>query len=67
MTRTVRAATVAISIGLVLATPFPSTAQQNEEERAKSERVSDLLEILGDRDGRNLKGGNAQPIYAPTH
>ena len=64
MTRTVRAATVAISIGLVLATPFPSTAQQNEEERAKSERVSDLLEILGARDGAHIADlGSADGFY----
>src|SRR4026207_573481 len=64
MTRTVRALAIVISIGVVLATPVPSAAQQNEEERATSERVSDLLEILGAHDGADIADlGSADGFY----
>ena len=64
MTRTVRAVAIVISIGVVLATPVPSAAQQNEEERAKSERVSDLLEILGAHEGAHIADlGSADGFY----
>lgn len=50
----VRALSIAIVMGFVLGITSPVSAQQNEEERAKFERVSDILEILGAHDGAHI-------------
>jgi ubiquinone/menaquinone biosynthesis C-methylase UbiE len=62
--QSVRAVPIAIVVGFVLGITSPVSAQQNEDERAKSERVSDLLEILGARDGAHIADlGSADGFY----
>jgi ubiquinone/menaquinone biosynthesis C-methylase UbiE len=51
-------------MGLLLGITSPVSGQQNEDERAKSERVSDIIEILGARDGAHIADlGSADGFY----
>ena len=62
--RSVRAVPIALFMVLVFGITSPVLAQQTEEERVKSERVSDILEILGARDGAHIADlGSADGFY----
>jgi ubiquinone/menaquinone biosynthesis C-methylase UbiE len=60
----VRAVPIALFIVLVFGITSSVSAQQSEDERVKSERVSDILEILGARDGAHIADlGSADGFY----
>jgi ubiquinone/menaquinone biosynthesis C-methylase UbiE len=62
--RNVPVVPIALFMMWVFGIASPVSAQQSEEERVKSERVSDILEILGARDGAHIADlGSADGFY----
>jgi predicted methyltransferase len=62
--RGVRTVPIALFMLVMLGITSPASAQPSEEERVKSERVSDILEMLGARDGAHIADlGSADGFY----
>ncbi len=64
MRRTLRSRIVAAALGLVVFAAPGQSAQENEAERERSERVTDVLAALGARDGARIADvGSAEASY----